>query len=201
MATQAQILANRRNAGKSTGPQTTHGKALAAQNALRHGLAAQRNVLPSESQPEFDLHARRILDEIDPQTHIESILAERLVCLSWRLRRAVRIQNQAVQALLERNTPGPLAALARALTPKSLQPPTTPQSPAEDHLALGRASIRDLSNARVIERLLMHERRIENSLFKTLEHLQRLNLIRNLNLLNPTKGQKSPHAPIPQKKL
>ncbi len=38
MSTQAQILANRRNAQNSTGPRTPQGKAAVSQNAVKHGL-------------------------------------------------------------------------------------------------------------------------------------------------------------------
>jgi|LGOV01.1.fsa_nt_gb hypothetical protein len=41
MATQAQIRANRRNAQKSTGPNTRIGKATSAFNARKHGLSAR----------------------------------------------------------------------------------------------------------------------------------------------------------------
>ena len=201
MATKAQILANRRNARKSTGPRTPYGKALASQNALKHGLSARRNVLPSESRAEYDLHTRRILDEIAPASPIEAILADRVISLSWRLKRAVRIQNQAIEALLHRNASSPLAKLAQSLTPESRRPSKTAQSPADDQLALGRASIKDLSNARVIERLLMYERRIENSLLKTIQELQRLNIMRNLNLFAPADDEKTPYAAILPKKL
>ena len=40
MASERQIAANRRNASKSTGPQTDGGKKRASRNAFRHGLAA-----------------------------------------------------------------------------------------------------------------------------------------------------------------
>src|SRR6266567_3577909 len=41
MASERQIAANRRNAQKSTGPQTYGGKKRIGKNAYRHGLAAR----------------------------------------------------------------------------------------------------------------------------------------------------------------
>jgi hypothetical protein len=47
-------------------------------------------------------------------------------------------------------------------------------------LALGRLAVKDFGDARVLERLLMYERRLESSLYKTLLELQRLNIARRL---------------------
>jgi len=115
MVSQAKIRANRQNAQKSTGPRTTHGKALASKNSLKHGLSANRNVIAPESQADYELYRNQILGELNPLTPIESMLADRVICLSWRLKRAVRIQNQAIDALLQRNASNPLAKLAQAL--------------------------------------------------------------------------------------
>jgi hypothetical protein len=52
MATSAQIEANRRNAGKSTGPKSAEGKAAVAQNAVRHGLTGQIDVVSWEDPAE-----------------------------------------------------------------------------------------------------------------------------------------------------
>jgi hypothetical protein len=54
MATLKQFEANRRNAQKSTGPNTPEGKAAVSMNTLRHGLRARTVVLPGENREEFD---------------------------------------------------------------------------------------------------------------------------------------------------
>jgi len=181
MSTEAQILANRRNAQKSTGPHTSEGKAAVSQNAVQHGLLARHDVITSECQADFDLYCERMLAELAPVSPMESMLAERIVTLSWRLKRVCRIQNQTIDALNARNTSSPLAKLTKSLLFKGQNLPPAAPSESAPNLALGRLAIKDFANARVLERLLMYERRIENSLYRTLLELQRLNLIRKLN--------------------
>ena len=191
MATEAQILANRRNAQKSTGPRTREGKAIVSQNAVKHGLTAGQDIIFSENQAEFELYRDRMLAELDPASPMESMLAERIVSLSWRLKRVGRIQNQAIDAMNADGTCGPLAKLTQSLFFKGHNRPQGETSTsavrhpqAEDSdLALGRMAIKDFSNARVLERLLMYERRIEHSLYKTILELQRLHLMRKLDPL------------------
>ena len=181
MATQAQIVANRRNSQKSTGPITPQGKAAISQNALTHGLSAQQTVIRSESQADFDLYRDHILNELAPTSPMESILAERIVNLSWRLKRASSIQNQAIDTLIAQNTSSPLTRLKQSLLPKGPNHPQTDPQKSTPEQALSRSVIKDFSNARVLERLLMYERRIENSLYKTILEIQRLNLVKQLN--------------------
>jgi hypothetical protein len=181
MTTEAQIIANRRNAQKSTGPRTNEGKAIISQNAVKHGLLTRQDVISSESRADFELHHDRMLTELDPVTPMESMLAERIVNLSWRLKRASLIQNQTIDALNEDYTSSPLAKLKQSLVFKGRnQSQGVPgESPAD--LTLGRLIIKDFSYARVLERLLIYERRIENSLYRTILELQRLRLIRKMN--------------------
>jgi len=201
MATEAQILANRRNAQKSTGPQTHEGKAIVSQNAIKHGLTspavagscppytlgrrdakagltAGQVVIFSESQAEFELYRDQMLGELDTASPMESMLAERIVSLSWRLKRVGRIQNQAIDVMNADNKSSPLAKLTKSLFSKGLDRPQGGPSNSDGDLALGRMAIKDFSNARVLERLLMYERRIEHSLYKTILELQRLHLMR-----------------------
>ena len=154
MATAAQIEANRRNATKSTGPKTPEGKAKSARNATKHGLTAQHIVLSTEDQEQYDAHREQMLAELAPSGHTETMLAERIVSLSWRLDRAARIQTEALDAILAN---------------KDL---------ASDDLALGRAAIWDCRNDRILDRLVLYERRIENSLHKSLRELNRLQTAR-----------------------
>jgi hypothetical protein len=49
---------------------------------------------------------------------------------------------------------------------------------------LGRAIISDFSNSRVLDRLLMYERRLERSLNKTMDELHKRKLIRQLEQAN-----------------
>ena len=151
MPTQAQILANRRNAQKSTGPRTSQGRAAISQNAVKHGLLTRHDVISSESQAEFDLCRDQILAELAPTSPMESMLTERIVTLSWRLKRAARIQNQTIDALSAANTSSPLTKLTQSLFFKNQDQSHAAPATSTSHLTLGRMAIKDFSNARVLE--------------------------------------------------
>ena len=163
MSSHSQIEANRKNAKKSTGPKTPQGKAVAAQNALKHGLTANRNVVITENQAEFDLHRDALMEELDPQTMTESILAARIVSLSWRLQRAVNIQDQAIDAIDDQLKNGDRYP-SRGAEEKRLDPA----------LSLGRILYHDFANQKVFERLLNYEKTIETALYKTMKQLKSL---------------------------
>jgi hypothetical protein len=180
MVSNTKLLANRLNALKSTGPRTAEGKAAISQNAVKHGLSAERDVITSENQANFDLYRRQLLDELSPVSPMESILAERIVTLSWRLKRAGRFQNQAIDTLNADLTRSPLAKLSQSLFRSVAGESSSDAAGSNGELALGRLAVKDFGDARVLERLLMYERRLENSLYKTLLEFQRLNIARKL---------------------
>ena len=118
MTSEAQVVANRCNAAKSTGPRTPEGKAAVSQNAVKHGLLARQAVIVGEDPAEYEFYRDQMVGELGPAGLVESMLAERVVSLSWRLRRAERLQNEAFDALYIKETTGPLAKLTRSLHPK-----------------------------------------------------------------------------------
>jgi hypothetical protein len=175
MATEAQIIANRRNAQKSTGPRTAKGRALVSQNAVTHGLSARKTVISSESQDDFDLHRDRLLAELSPDSPMQTVLAERIVAHSWRLKRIADIQNQTIDELNKKH--GTLSSVEKfLLSQNSLHTRPVPNLDS----ALGRMAIKDFSGARVLDRLLMYERRLEHSLHRTILEFQRLQLIKKI---------------------
>jgi hypothetical protein len=89
----ARAAASRRNGAKSRGPKTPAGKARSAQNALKHGLRAQKHiVLPGERATEFAALEAALLEELAPQGALQTVLARRVVAAAWRLERAERLE-------------------------------------------------------------------------------------------------------------
>ena len=107
MASEAQLTANRLNAQKSTGPRTVEGKAAVSLNAVQHGLRAQGVVLPGEGPDEYRLYRQGLLEDLQPQDSAETDLAERIVELAWRLRRAGRYHRAVFEALYEQQAGAP----------------------------------------------------------------------------------------------
>jgi hypothetical protein len=91
----ARAEASRTNGARSRGPKTQEGKARSAQNALKHGLRAQKYVvLPEEDADEFaELQAAMIM-ELAPVGTLQTVLARRVAVAAWRLARADRIEAE-----------------------------------------------------------------------------------------------------------
>jgi hypothetical protein len=85
MATLKQFEANRRNAQKSTGPNTPEGKAAVSMNALRHGLRARTVVLPGENHEEFTQLCDDLEVEWHPQSRTEQFYVEQMAVSQWKL--------------------------------------------------------------------------------------------------------------------
>jgi hypothetical protein len=104
VATEKQILANRKNAEKSCGPKTTEGKDVSKMNALRHGLLSAHLFIPTGAEnecEEFADFAANFVEEMQPVGLLETLLADRLFGTFWRLRRLSIAEAGSIQKRVE----------------------------------------------------------------------------------------------------
>lgn len=93
MSTAAQIIANRANAQKSTGPTTAEGKTISSQNHTRHGFRGKFLMLGQESGAEFSSLFNDLMDEHQPASVTEKLLVQRMAEHLWLVRRAQNMQT------------------------------------------------------------------------------------------------------------
>jgi hypothetical protein len=117
MASPSQILANRENAQRSTGPKTGDGKQTASRNALRHGLTGTQIVIPGEDPTAYEDLRQGLLESHRPANEAERILVDQIAANAWRLLRAQRVET-AFLAKLTEGAEDPDAAIAEAFLEK-----------------------------------------------------------------------------------
>jgi hypothetical protein len=85
------------------GPSTQEGKEIARWNATRHGIRSPAPVVPGvEKREDWDEHRDGMLDSLQPEGHLELVLAERVALLSWRLHRVTRYETESIALYQER---------------------------------------------------------------------------------------------------
>ena len=104
MATRKQIRANRKNAGKSTGPKTYEGKAASSLNATKHGLYAQNVVINSpylkEDPQEFEDLCFNLMVDLDPHGPFQYQLVIKIATCMWRQRRVINAETASINQAL-----------------------------------------------------------------------------------------------------
>jgi hypothetical protein len=99
------------NGAQSHGPATAEGKAVSAQNSLRHGLCSKQVVLPGEDPQAFEDLCASYLQSFRPHGPAEKELVETIAGASWRLKRIMRVET----ALLSDDTADVLKVLGLLL--------------------------------------------------------------------------------------
>lgn len=110
MASEAQILANRLNAQRSTGPTSEAGKASVACNGLVHGLRAEKVLGREENPAAFAALREELAERWEPEGEIETALIERMTLFLWRMRRAAELEGRAFEAMTTSNDTAQAAA-------------------------------------------------------------------------------------------
>jgi hypothetical protein len=93
MTSEKQILANRANAAKSTGPKSPETKAVSCMNALRHGLTGQVNLMPDEDRAAHDKFCAAIVESLAPEGALEIQFAQAVAEDNWRMNRGRAIET------------------------------------------------------------------------------------------------------------
>jgi hypothetical protein len=95
------------------GPVTQEGKEVVKWNATRHGIRSPAPVVPGvEKVEDWEEHRDRVLESLQPEGHLELVLAERVALLSWRLHRVTRYETESI-ALFQEKAEDDLADMRR----------------------------------------------------------------------------------------
>src|SRR5215211_5858100 len=85
------------------GPVTEEGKEVVKWNATQHGIRSPAPVVPGvEKKEDWEDHRDGVLESLQPEGHLEFVLAERVALLSWRLHRVVRYETESIALYQER---------------------------------------------------------------------------------------------------
>jgi vacuolar-type H+-ATPase subunit H len=79
------------------GPVTQEGKEVVKWNAVQHGIRSPAPVVPGvEKKEDWEAHRDGVLESLQPEGHLELVLAERVALLSWRLNRVTRYETETI---------------------------------------------------------------------------------------------------------
>jgi hypothetical protein len=79
------------------GPSTEEGKEVVRWNATQHGIRSPAPVVPGiEKAEDWEAHGAGVLESLKPEGHLETVLAERVALISWRLHRVTRYETESI---------------------------------------------------------------------------------------------------------
>ena len=115
-------------------------------------------IIKGENPADYEAFHDQFLAELAPVGIVESMLAERVISLSWRLQRAGRMQNQVIDDMIECKVTNPSAIHHREN--HCYNAGIRPGDPrfASDRLPLGRIATSDWSNCTLPKSLKEREK-------------------------------------------
>jgi hypothetical protein len=93
-ATAAQVLANRENAKKSTGPHTEEGLKRSSLNACKHNLTGGPALAPDEDPAAYQAHLKKFEEDYEPEGDTETFIVRQIADAVWRLTRCSRMEEE-----------------------------------------------------------------------------------------------------------
>ena len=158
MTSVCQIESNRQNALLSTGPRTVEGKAIAAQNSLKHGLFSKQVLMKWEQAGDLTKLQEAIVESLLPTPGLEEALVDRIVSILWRLKRLSQLEGDFLE-------PDPLETSGWMMT-------------GEGDRRTGTSLFQNDRCAEGLSRLTHYEMALERTLYRSLHELQRLQAMR-----------------------
>ena len=92
MVSAKQILANKNNARRSTGPKTKLGKDKVSMNAIKLGIYAEHHVMVGEDTEQYKGYVDFMLKTFEVFDAISGIIIQQIISIGWRLQRIPQIE-------------------------------------------------------------------------------------------------------------
>jgi hypothetical protein len=176
MATEKQILANRANALRSTGPKTPEGRSRSSLNALHHGLTARQLVISGEDPGHYEELRGALHEEFWPRSPTEEILVDQLAQSLWRVRRIPQLEA----ALFEFMRADEIDAFSSIIDDAIAETFSGPRRVAEEKgtseraRSLGKAVATMLQRGDMLGKLARYDAHLLRQVQQTLAELRRL---------------------------
>ncbi len=154
-----QLAANQKNA-KLGGVKTAEGKAISKLNAIKHGLLSKEVLLDGEDEENLIELGKRFRAYFQPVGEFELILTERIIANTWRLKRALRVENQTMEWQREHES-------------------NRTRFDRESSEQIQREATKGMITNDGVEKIIRYETAIERSLYKALHELQRIQMARS----------------------
>jgi hypothetical protein len=88
-----QLIANRLNSMKSTGPRTPEGKARSSMNNCQSGMRSEKDVLPGEDGALYEQRRAGFSRALAPSDAVQQALVDRFARLEWRGQRGETVEE------------------------------------------------------------------------------------------------------------
>ena len=166
------LEANRRNALKSSGPKSIEGKKQVSQNALKHGLNAEKFIVIGENIKELETFRDRMIAALKPAGIEQEVIAEKIIEIAIRLKRIKNIEAGVLnQEILEHEADASKSKIARQVSVETVQTNTVLCGNELVRLT-GLAFGRDCNHGSALLKLNTIEDKLLNKYFKLIEILR-----------------------------
>jgi hypothetical protein len=200
-STEGQINANRESAKKSTGPRTAEGKAASSRNGLKHGLCADKHILPGEDPEDFLFLLKDLYDRFHPVGEGEEKLVLRIAAAQWRLDRAFPIEAGIYRNRLREVADEDAHSQRQYIQNKEIAefqglPLPHPPGQYDEADVLARAFDADCLAPNSLAKLARYETSIEHSIERSLRQLKAFQAARKTSDAI-SEGPQKPSKPAP----